>query len=639
MAPARHQEDVGRNGEHFASSIAAYESDTDYSCISIDSDDFDFPVVEAPSSIEAQNGAGVTASIDAQRVLPPADEQVQLLQTAGNGVQPHANQGDSSARGEEGVDNAEPELCQEQRELIDLIASGRNVFFTGSAGCGKSTVLKAAVRKLQEMGKELGKEVHVVAPTGRAALEVDGMTAFNYMGWNVDTLKDPIEKLRTWARGRTRKNTRHRLQRTEVLIIDEISMMENHHLQRMNICMKQIKQGGHPAPAPFGGVQVIVTGDFCQLPPVKPFQHCIECGKEMKQDDFETEYNCPKNHGPFKECDKWAFRSRVWEECNFIYVELKQIHRQNDEKFLKMLQKCRLGIPLSMDETITLMDPRRHVTDATRLFPTTKEVSRVNKMELEKLKTKEFTYQALDGFNLNYHKELDDLWKHFKDGTLEALEDHRLERQAQLRIGMRVVLQVNLDHRAKLCNGSQGTIFDFEKYDHAKLPRAWSGRTGFSGLHAEGPTIYGENAALREQQVKSFISRQKDKVWPRVRFHNGLERTIYAECMVTSFGHYKPYALLYRTQIPLVAGWAMTIHRSQGMTLDRVIVDLSKAFEEAQVYVALSRVRSLAGLKINGSSGGLSVGHGGNADVIRFLREKSIASDLPPLEPYDHLSS
>ncbi|KID62733.1 ATP-dependent DNA helicase PIF1, partial [Metarhizium hybridum] len=613
MAPARHQEDVGRNGEHFASSIAAYESDTDYSCISIDSDDFDFPVVDAPSSIEAQNGAGVTASIDAQR--------------------PHANQGDSSAWGEEGVDNAEPELCQEQRELIDLIASGRNVFFTGSAGCGKSTVLKAAVRKLQEMGKELRKEVHVVAPTGRAALEVDGMTAFNYMGWNVDTLKDPIEKLKTWAQGYTRKNTRHRLQRTEVLIIDEISMMENHHLERMDICMKKIKQGGHPAPAPFGGVQVIVTGDFCQLPPVKPFQHCIECGKKMKDDDYGTERNCPENHGPFQECDKWAFRSRVWEECNFIYVELKQIHRQNDEKFLKMLQKCRLGIPLSMDETNTLMDPRRHVTDATRLFPTTKEVSRVNKIEFEKLKTKKFTYQALDGFNRNYHKELDDLWKHFEDGTLEALEDHCLERQVQLRTGMLVVLQVNLDLRAKLCNGSQGTIVGFEAYDDAKRPRAWSGHTESSGPHAEGPTIYGENAALREQQVKSFISRQKDKVWPRVRFQNGLERTIYAECMVTSAGNYKPYALLYRTQIPLMAGWAMTIHRSQGMTLDRVIVDLTRAFEEAQVYVALSRVRSLAGLKINGSSSGLSVGHGGNADVIRFLREKSIASDLPPLEP------
>lgn len=213
---------------------------------------------------------------------PPADEQVQLLQTAGNGVQPHASQGDSSARGEEGVDNAEPELCQEQRELIDLIASGRNVFFTGSAGCGKSTVLKAAVRKLEEMGKELRKEVHVVAPTGRAALEVDGMTAWNYMGWNVDTLKDPIEKLRDWSKGKYGRNTRHRLQRTEVLIIDEISMMENHHLERMNICMKQIKQGGHPAAAPFGGVQVIVTGDFCQLPPVKPFQHCIVCGKKMK---------------------------------------------------------------------------------------------------------------------------------------------------------------------------------------------------------------------------------------------------------------------------------------------------------------------------------------------------------------------
>lgn len=323
----------------------------------------------------------------------------------------------------------------------------------------------------------------------------------------------------------------------------------------------------------------------------------------------------------------------MWEECEFIYMELKQIHRQKDEKFLKILQKCRLGIPLSWDETNTLMDPRRHVTDATRLLPTTKEVSRVNKNELEKLKTKEFTYQALDGFNRNYHKELDDLWKHFEDGTLEALEDHRLERQVQLRIGMHVVLQVNLDLRAKLCNGSQGTIVGFEAYDDAKRPIAWSGHTESSGPHAEGPTIYGENAALREQQVKSFISRQKNKVWPRVRFQNGLEWTIYAECMVTSAGHYKPYALLYRTQIPLMAGWAMTIHRSQGMTLDRVIIDLTKAFEEAQVYVALSRVRSLAGLKINGSSSGLSVGHGGNADVIRFLREKSIASDLPPLEP------
>ncbi|KAF5122232.1 ATP-dependent DNA helicase pif1 [Metarhizium anisopliae] len=620
MAPARYQEDVGRNGEHFASSVAAYESDTDYSCISLDSDDFDFPVVEAPSSIEAQNGAGVTASIDAQRVLPPADEQVQLLQTAGNGVQPH---GDSSAQGGEGVDNAEPELCQERRELIDLIASGRNVFFTGSAGCGKSTVLKAAVRKL----RELDKEVYVVAPTGRAALEVDGMTTWTYMGWTADHHKKSINELKV------------------VLIIDEISMIENHHLERMNICMKEARRSVRHGAGPetwiksFGEAQVIVAGDFCQLPPVKPFQHCIVCGKEMKADDYGTEYNCPENHGPFQECDKWAFRSRVWEECNFIYVELKQIHRQKDEKFLKILQKCRLGIPLSMDETNTLMDRNRHVTNATRLFPTTNEVSEVNEREFAKLETPIVKYKFLDGFDSRGHDEFEHLKERLGDGTLKANKDHRLEREVQLKIGMLVVLQVNLDLRAGLCNGSQGIICGFEEYDDAKLPKARSGQTESSGPHAKGPTIYGQHATLKEQQVRDFMSQQVEKKWPRVLFHHNdrrrtnVRRTIYAECIVTSFGDEKRYALAYRTQIPLMAAWAMTIHRSQGLTLDRVIVDLTRAFEEAQVYVALSRVRSLAGLKIEGSSGGLSVGYGGNADVLRFLREKSIASELPPLEP------
>ncbi|KID74591.1 ATP-dependent DNA helicase PIF1 [Metarhizium brunneum] len=640
MAPARHQEDVGRNGEHFASSVAAYESDTDYSCISLDSDDFDFPVVEAPSSIEAQNGAGVTASIDAQRALPPADEQVQLLQTAGNGVQPHANQGDSSARGEERVDNAEPELCQEQRELIDLIVSGRRVFFTGSAGCGKSTVLKAAVRKL----RELGKRVHVVAPTGRAALEVDGVTTWTYMGWTANHHKKSINELRDLVRVKERGYLKKSHNHTNVLIIDEISMIENHHLERMNICMKEARRsvqfGADPDTwiAPFGGAQVIVTGDFCQLPPVKPFQHCIVCGKKMQADDYETEYNCPENHGPFQESDKWAFRSRAWEECEFIHVELKQIHRQKDEGFLKMLQKCRLGIPLSMDETNTLMDHNRHVTNATRLFPTKTEVSGVNEREFRKLETQIYTYQALDGFDPRGHRRLKYLASH-SNWMTENLEDHRLEQTVELRKDMHVVLQVNLDLRAGLCNGSQGIIVGFEAYDDAKRPRAWSGQKESSGPHAESPTIYGENAPLKEQQVRSFMSRQKDKMWPRVLFHHSDQRrtscirTIYPECIVNERGDKEPYALLHRTQIPLTAAWAMTIHRSQGMTLDRVIVDLTRAFEEAQVYVALSRVRGLAGLKINGSSRGLSVGHGGNADVIRFLREKSIASDLPPLEP------
>jgi ATP-dependent DNA helicase PIF1 len=79
------------------------------------------------------------------------------------------------------------------------------------------------------------------------------------------------------------------------------------------------------------------------------------------------------------------------------------------------------------------------------------------------------------------------------------------------------------------------------------------------------------------------------KAWPRVRFHNGKKRTIFPTCIVTSLGDREPYSLLSRTQIPLVAGWAMTVHKSQGMTMDRVIINLSKVFEEGQAYVALSR--------------------------------------------------
>ncbi|KID86137.1 ATP-dependent DNA helicase PIF1 [Metarhizium guizhouense ARSEF 977] len=601
MAPARHQEDVGRNGEHFASSVAAYESDTDYSCISLDSDDFDFPVVEAPSSREAQNDAGVTISIDAQRALPPANEQVQLLQPVGNGVQPHANQGDSSARGEERVDNAEPELCQEQRELIDLIASGHNVFFTGSAGCGKSTVLKAAVMKL----RELGKEVHVVAPTGRAALEVNGMTTWTYMGWTADSHKKSIDKLKMLASNRHDKKRRYirdRHNHTRVLIIDEISMIENHHLERMNICMKEARRSVRFGAAPetwidpFGEAQVIVTGDFCQLPPVKPFQHCIVCGKEMKADDYGTEYNCPENHGPFQECDKWAFRSRAWEECKFIHVELKQIHRQKDEKFLRMLQKCRLGIPLSMDETNTLMDHNRHVTNATRLFPTTAEVSEVNGREFRKLETPIVEYQFLDGFDSRGHDEFEPLKERLHDGTLKANKDHRLEREVQLKI----VKELFADLKNMIMPSS---------------PEPGQDKQNRLGLMRKARRFTGN------------MQHSKNNKRTNVR------RTIYAECIVTSIGDEKRYALVHRTQIPLMAAWAMTIHKSQGLTLDRVIVDLTRAFEETQVYVALSRVTSLGGLKIEGSSQGLSVGHGGNADVLRFLREKSIASELPPLQP------
>ncbi|KAM4063791.1 PIF1-like helicase [Hirsutella rhossiliensis] len=486
----------------------------------------------------------------------------------------------------------QPKLCQEQQDLVDLIASGRNVFYTGSAGCGKSTVLKDALQRL----KAMGLIVHTLAPTGRAALQVNGTTTWSYMGWTPDHHKVPMDKLTKLA---FRKHVRRRLKSTDVLIIDEISMVENHHLERINICMKEARRWKENNVAAFGGAQVVVTGDFCQLPPVKPFQHCITCGQEMTMDEHGTEYNCPDNHGPFREHEKWAFMSDAWEECDFTHVHLKQIHRQNDQHFIKMLQKCRLGIPFSPDETMTLMNHPCNVTNATRLFSTRAEVTEVNLQNFSKLRTPIVTYQTLDGFVWQHveHPHLEHCNDRLPDGSLAALQDHRLERRVELRVGI------------------QGIICGFEDHDPAKIPRAKP--------YNDKPTSRRNNhEELRERQVMRFMSGQSNKVWPRVLFHCGEKRTIYAGCVVNSVGNQEPYSLLHRTQVPLVAAWAMSIHKSQGITLDRVIVNLTKAFEEGQVYVALSRATSMEGLKVEGNPDGLAVGRGGNPDVQQFIREK-----------------
>lgn len=379
---------------------------------------------------------------------------------------------------------------------------------------------------------------------------------------------------------------------------------------------------------PFGGVQVIVTGDFCQLPPVKPFEFCVVCGQKLISDEDGAAFNCDNNHGPFSETDKWAFRSSAWEEANFHYVNLKEIHRQKDESFIRMLQKCRLGIPFLPQEMAILMNHPCEVQKATKLLCTRREVQRINQESFNKLKTPRLQYEALDGFEprTEEHKDLPQYTRRQYDGTLEACRDQRLEPRVILRGGMLVILQVNLDIKAGLVNGSQGIICGFEEYSPEKLPRAATGDDADSIPPEQRLT--GDHAKLRERQIHQFVGYQLQssnswaaKAWPRVLFHNGLKRTIYATCTVNSIGDKEPYSLLHRTQVPLIAGWAMSVHRSQGMTLDRVVVNLSNVFEEGQAYVALSRATSLEGLKVEGSPDGL-LARGGNDDVRVFLEAK-----------------
>ncbi|RYP37483.1 hypothetical protein DL768_010863 [Monosporascus sp. mg162] len=515
----------------------------------------------------------------------------------------------------------EPPLCSEQAALVELVVQGKNVFYTGSAGCGKSTALKAIRKCLQAMGKS----VRTIAPTGRAALQVNGSTTWTFAGWTPDHHKRTLDELRQAAHG---KFVWKRFNETDVIIIDEISMVENLHFERLNEVMKEARHDPRLAVQPaFGGVQVIVTGDFCQLPPVRPFQYCIECGRELiaGSSDSGITFKCPQ-HGMYHERDKWAFRSRAWEECNFVHVQLNTIHRQSDEAFIRILQKCRIGEQLAQAETELLMDHPCMVHHATKLFATRKEADRVNKTEFERLKGLNHTYWSLDNFFWQQDEHPHLQWKGIRkpkgpqsEGPLRALEDHRFAECVELKKGMLVVLLVNLDLQSGLCNGSQGIVCGFEQNDPKKLPKAKT----IKGKEPEN-RIFGDRAPMKEEQIKLFIQDPgaSYKVWPVVKFHNGKTRTIYADCSIAELGDTRPYSLLCRTQIPLAPAWAMTIHKSQSLTLDRVIVNLSKAFEEGQVYVALSRATSLKGLKIEGDRAGLLTGLGGNQEVQEFLRAK-----------------
>ena len=290
---------------------------------------------------------------------------------------------------------SEPELCDEQLELTELILSGHNVFYSGSASCGKSTMLKYFVEQL----KAREQHVRIIAPTGIAALEVGGVTLYNYAGWTPDSFKQSLKELK---RGADRKKPWKRMITTHVLIIDEISMVENHVFERLNHLMKEARSDCRP----FGGVQVIVTGDFCQLSPVKPFKFCMECGHPTRVVSEGKWYEC-EQHGQFADRDKWAFRSSAWAECDFAYFKLRKVHRQKDLAFRLILEKCRLGWPFNEVEKDLLLNHKSEITGAIRLFPTREEVGRINDAEMAKLAGRTLEYKCLDDFFWNpTHVEL-----------------------------------------------------------------------------------------------------------------------------------------------------------------------------------------------------------------------------------------
>jgi hypothetical protein len=385
-----------------------------------------------------------------------------------------------------------------QKEALDILKLGHNVFLTGPAGSGKTHLLNTYINFLKDNHVEVG----ITASTGIAATHMGGTTIHSWTGMGIkDSLtKYDLEELRT------KKYLRNHFDRTEVLVIDEVSMLHHFRLDMIDQVCRYMKN----STAPFGGLQVILCGDFFQLPPI------ARTGEPPAQ---------------------FAYESESWKSANFKICYLEEQHRQTDSAFLRVLNEIRAN-KLS-EEGMKHLLSRKNIKMMENLDPTLLhthniDVDGINQKELEKLHGQQREYE---------------MESKGKKPLVDSLKKSCLAPEVlKLKVGAKVMFVKN-NFEEGYVNGTLGKIVGF---DH------------------DGPivqTLRGKNIHVKP-----------------------------ANWMIEEEGKAKATI----GQYPLRLAWAITVHKSQGMSLDAIEVDLSKSFEKGMGYVALSRVRSLSGLRLLG---------------------------------------
>ncbi len=421
--------------------------------------------------------------------------------------------------------NAGVELSDEQRAVLQRVLSGENVFFTGGAGTGKSVLLRAIVDALMDRGRRCA----VTATTGVAAINVSGETYHRFMGIGLGEGPE-----REFVARMQIPQQKQKILDTDVLLIDEISMMRPEMFDKLDGALKKVRGDWRP----YGGIQLVLVGDFFQLPPVPP---------------DGTPRGTPARH---------CFQAKSWEHCVPNTYELTRIYRQqSDPVFASILQEIRRGrcdasAQRALEACIrpTPSSPWDRITE---LYTTNKMVDAKNDVELAKLSGEERTYEA-------------ESWGDEKD--VKVFEKHCLAPKVlRLKVDALVMLVANLDVQGGLANGSTGIVIGFSREETVKtrLPvvRFSNGRELGVGPH----------------------SWEKKRVTRRtVETRDGETVDILEETVVASY-----------TQVPLKLAWAVTVHKSQGCSLDRAKVVLDKVWESGQVYVALSRLRTRDGLYLD----------------------------------------
>ena len=384
-----------------------------------------------------------------------------------------------------------------QQEALDILKMGFHVYLTGEAGTGKTYVLNQYIEWLRKNKMEAA----VTASTGIAATHLDGTTIHSWSGIGV---RDKIDDY-DLERMEEKKPLWNRLNDSGVLIIDEISMLSGEFFEMCDLVLRHIRRNS----APFGGMQVVCSGDFFQLPPV------------------QREGNTYR----------YAFESEAWTRLNPIVCYLTEQYRHEGSEFLGILSAIRnRNVTAEVENLLSARSNTgpKDTENITRLFTHNRDVDAMNEEHLAKLKGEEKIFLMQSAGRPQHVEPL-------MRGCL-APESLALKEGAE-------VMFVKNDHGGQYANGTQGTVVGFKT--KGAIVKTRSGKT----IHAE-PVSW-----KREEDGK-----------------------ILAEI----------------TQVPLRLAWAITVHKSQGMTLDEAEMDLSQCFVPGQGYVALSRVRSLEGLYLRG---------------------------------------
>ncbi len=417
------------------------------------------------------------------------------------------------------------ELSNDQIKAFNLFKNGQNIFISGPGGTGKTELIKHIVK---HANMEL-KEIQVCAMTGCAALLLNcGAKTIHSWSGIKRAIKEPKQICNDVMYNQYYKKM---WKKTNILIIDEVSMMSRKIFELLNMIGKTIRKNDQP----FGGIQIIFVGDFYQLPPVANDTTNIEESQFCFQSPIWFDVFSKKNH-----------------------IILSHIFRQNDPIYKSILLEIREGNIQPENQEILKTRIIDDNENCVKIYPRKYSVEKRNSEMFSKIKGEIYE------FNVKLEKGLstyNDTGKTFDRATMficknasaiqEEIEINNLlncapiEQRLCLKKGTRVMCTVNKDMNQGICNGSQGTVIDF---DETKIPI--------------------------------------------VEFDNGITMKMSPYCWQSEFC---PRIAIF--QIPLIWAWAITIHKIQGTTLESAEIDVGgQIFEFGQTYVALSRIKSLEGL-------------------------------------------